>query len=108
MFSRSSVNIDDFTHIHIVGRSVVRNGFCRQASSRVVDFTNFLLLAFFDTLRNRVDRSRNVVDIADRTIWRYSKAILVVKTIFLNLVAKFSPISNTRDKDIFEEFFNTV
>ncbi|CKX19489.1 Uncharacterised protein [Mycobacterium tuberculosis] len=32
----------------------------------------------------------------------------MVKTIFLNLVAKFSPISNTRDKDIFEEFFNTV
>ena len=108
MLSRSSININDLTHIHVVGRSIVRNGFCWQASSRIVDFTDFLFLTFFDTLRNRVDRSRNVVDITDRTIWRYSKAVLVVKTICLNLVAKFSPVSSTWDKDIFEEFFNAV
>ena len=108
MFSSSSVNINHLTHIHVVGRSVVRDSICWQTCSWVVDFTDFLLLTFFDTLCNRVDRSRNVVDVADRTIWSNSKTVLVIKSICLNLFAKFSPISSTWNKDIFEEFFNTV
>ena len=108
MLSSRSIDIDDFTHIHVVGRSVVRNGFRRQSCCRIVDLPDFLLLAFFNPLCDWVDRSRYVIDVADRTIWCDSQAVLVVKTICLYFITEFSPVFCTRNEDIFKEFFDAI
>ena len=65
-------------------------------------------MTFFDTLCNWVDRSRNIINVTDRTIRRYSKTVLVVKSICFNFITKFSPIFCIRDEDVFKDLLTSV
>ena len=84
MLRRRGIRVDDLLVADLVSILVILEVLVRHVRRRIVDAADLAFLTDLDLARDRVDRARRMVDVADRSCRRHRLQVLVVDPVLLD------------------------